>query len=46
MLFLLGGKDVKNMQLSSDTKVATKRNRVSVSNSKDSKSEFSVTGTE
>lgn len=34
------------MQMSSDTKVAAKRNRVSVSNCKDSKSEFSVTGTE
>lgn len=34
------------MQVSSDTKGATKRNRVSVSNSKDAKSEFSATGTE
>lgn len=37
---------MKNMQVSSDTKGATKRNRVSVLNSKDAKSEFSATGTE
>lgn len=28
ILFLLEGKHVKNMQVSSDTKVATKRNRI------------------